>query len=107
MPVVTIEFDKQVVSTDDVQKLADASHEIVSRITEIEDVPVYANSSDIIAKIGPIEIFVRLSDHKIKDLDKLTADLTQGFSDWKKEQNFTHPINMSVIPMNWKIVIGI
>lgn len=107
MPVVSIEFDSKVVSKEEVQKLADASHEIISRITEIEDVPVYANSSDITAKIGPIEIFVKLSAHKIKDLDKLSADISNGLSLWKKEQNFTHPINMSVIPMNWKIIIGI
>jgi hypothetical protein len=107
MPVVSIEFDKKVVSSEDMQKLADASHEIISRVTDIEDVPVYANSAAVTAKIAPIEIFVRLSAQKIEDIDKLTADLKQAFSAWKQEHSFAHSINLSVIPMIWKIEINI
>lgn len=107
MPVITIEFDGDRVSAEDMQLLCDGAHEVVSKVTEIKDVPVYAHNADFKAAIAPIEIFIRLSAHKVKDVDALTADLKQAFVTWKAENNFSHPINMSFIPMNWKIEIDI
>ncbi len=107
MPVVNIEFDGDVVTKEEMQKLADAAHSVISKVTGIDDVPVYAHNADVKAKVAPIEIFIRLSDHKVKDVDALTQELKQALSTWKKEQNFTHPINMTFIPMNWKIEIDI
>ena len=107
MPVINIEFDSDKVSAEEMQKLCDGAHEVVSEVTQIEDVPVYAHSAEFKAEIAPIEIFIRLSAHKVKDVDALTADLKQAFSTWKSENNFNHPINMTFIPMNWKIEIGI
>lgn len=107
MPVVDIEFDGDKVSAEEIQLLCNGAHEVVSKITEIEDVPVYAQSAVFKAEIAPIEIFIRLSAHKIKDVDALTADLKAGFVSWKHENNFKYPINMTLIPMNWKIEIDI
>ncbi len=107
MPVVTIEYDGDVVSAEDMQKLADASHKLISKVTGIEDVPVYAHNAEVKAKIAPIEIFIRLSAHKVHDTDALTQQLKQALSAWKHEQNYPHPINMSFIPMNWNIEIDI
>ena len=107
MPVVTIEFDKDVVNETDIQKLVDASHEIVSDVTKIEDVPVYAHSSDYTAEIAPIEIFIRLSAHKITDAEALAQELRTAFSDWKLTENYPHSINMTLIPMQWNIETGI
>ena len=58
-------------------------------------------------KIAPIEIFVEMSAPKIKDLDKLTGDIKNKIIEWKKETNFAYPINLTIIPMSWKIEIGI
>ena len=69
--------------------------------------PVYANNSQVKIAVSPIEIFIRLSDHKITDADKLISDIKSKLSEWKIENNFPHPINLTLIPMNWKIEIGI
>ena len=68
---------------------------------------MYANNSDIKVKVAPIEIFIQMSEHKITDLDNLVDKIKQKLSNWKKENNFNYSINMSFIPMNWKIEIGI
>jgi hypothetical protein len=107
MPVIHIEYDENNITEADARKLAEASHKLVSSITDIEDVPVYANSSQIRVAVSPIEIFVRLSAHKIDDPDKLTAELKSAFSEWSKKEQFNHPINLTLIPMDWKIEIGI
>lgn len=107
MPVVTIEFDKSIVSEQDMRKLVTASHELVSKVTNIEDVPVYAHSAEYTAAIAPVEIFIRLSAHKVEDAQELTAKLRAAYTDWKATQNFSHPINMTFIPMQWNIEIGI
>ncbi len=107
MPVINIEYDGDIVTNEEMQKLADATHEIVSRITAIEDVPVYAHSAQVKCQIAPIEIFIRLSAHKIKDANALTAEIKQNLSAWKHEKAYPHPINMTLIPMNWNIEIDI
>jgi hypothetical protein len=89
------------------QLLCDGAHQVVSTVTQIEDVPVYAHSANYKAKIAPIEIFIRLSAHKVKDVDTLTSDLKQAFVTWKEVTTFSHPINMTLIPMHWKIEIAI
>ncbi len=107
MLVVHIEYDNKKVDERSILDLSKAAHELVSSITGIEDVPVYVNTSHIKVEVAPIEIFVQLSAHKIADQDKLIADLKEAFIKWKKENNFPHLINLTLIPMNWKIEIGI
>ena len=107
MPVVKIEFDKTKVSESDIKALVSASHEIISSVTGIEDVPVYARSADFTAEIAPIEIFIQLSSHKIADSVELTARLRTAYEEWKKTSEFSIPINMTLIPMTWNIEIGI
>ena len=107
MPIINIEFDSQKVKEEEIKILSDAVHKIVSKITSIEDVPVYANDSQVKVAVSPIEIFIRLSDHKITDADKLISDIKSKLSEWKAENNFSYLINLTLIPMNWKIEIGI
>ena len=107
MPVIRIDFDNQKVSEDEVRALSNAMQKIVSEITHIEDVFVYANNSQIKVKVAPIEIFIQLSSHKIEDTDALVAEMKSQLSNWEKENNFEHSINMTFIPMDWKIEIGI
>lgn len=107
MPIINIEFDSQKVKEEEIKILSDAVHKIVSKITSIEDVPVYANDSQVKVAVSPIEIFIRLSDHKITNADKLISDIKSKLSEWKTENNFPHLINLTLIPMSWKIEIGI
>ena len=107
MPIIRIDYDNSKLKEKEVLDLSNAVQKIVSEVTGIEDVFVYANSSQIKVKIAPIEIFVEMSAPKIKDLDKLTEDIKTRVTEWKKEANFGYPINLTIIPMSWKIEIGI
>ena len=107
MPVIYIEFDDTKVSDKDALDLSNAIQKIVSSVTQIEDVCVYANSSRINVKIAPIEIFVHISAHKIPNIDKMLNEFKQELSKWKKQMDFPHPINLTLNPLNWKFEIGI
>lgn len=107
MPVIHIEYDDKSISDQDIQRLSEAVRDIVSKVTNIEDVFVYANTARIKVKVAPIEVFVQMSAHKIKDLDALVNEIKEEIKKWKKENNFNYLVNLSFIPMNWKIEIGI
>lgn len=107
MPFIKIEYDNNKLSENDIHLLSEAVQKIVSEITQIDDVFVYANSAQIKVKIAPIEIFVEMSAHKINDVDELIGKIKAGLSNWKKESVFKHPINLTLIPMQWKVEVGI
>ncbi len=107
MPIIRVDYDNEQISDSDIHAMCAAIREIVSDVTKIEDVFVYGNSSEIKMKVAPVEVFVEMSAHKIKNLDSLTAEFVSRIKEWKSENNFTTPINLSIIPMPWKIEIGI
>lgn len=107
MPVINIEYDDKSISDPDVLRLSEGVRDIVSKLTGIDDVFVYANTARIKVRVAPIEVFVQMSAHKIKDLDSLVAEIKEEISKWKKENDFNYLINLSFIPMNWKIELGI
>jgi hypothetical protein len=107
MPLIRIEYDNNKVTSLTITELSNAVQKIVSEITHIEDVFVYANSSEIKVKVAPIEIFVEMSAHKIEDVDKLTQEIVARIKEWKQANNFNQPINFTLIPMQWKIEIGL
>ena len=107
MPIIRIDYDDEKLDKKEVLTLSKAIQKIVSETTKIEDVFVYANSSQIKVKIAPIEIFVQMSAHKIKDVDRLVNEIKLQLSNWKKKSRFRHLINLTFIPMDWKIEIGI
>lgn len=107
MPVIRIDYDNKKIEESKIIKLSTAIQKIVSELTEIDDVFVYANNSQIKVKVHPVEIFIQMSSHKIKDLDSLVDKIKSKLSDWKKENNFLHLINLTFIPMEWKIEIWI
>ena len=107
MPTIRIDFDGDKVKKKEILALSNAAQKIVSEATKIEDVFVYANSSQIRVKIAPVELYVEMSEHKIKDLDKLFNEIKSGISNWKKQNKFSHPINFTLIPMKWKFDIDI
>jgi hypothetical protein len=107
MPTIRIDYDNNQIKDEDVLRLSKAAQKIVSEVTDIEDTFVYANSPHIKVKIAPIEIYVQLSAQKIKDVDKLFQEIKERLSAWKKETNFEHPINFTLMPMQWKFEIDI
>jgi hypothetical protein len=107
MPIVNIEYDDKIVSDQEMRALCDVIQRIVSETTKIDDVPVYAHSSPIKVKHAPIEIVVQISAHKIANLDLLMAEVKERLVVWKTNQLYKHPVNLTIIPMNWKFEIGI
>jgi len=106
MPVIHVEYN-DTVPEDDMKKLAAAVQKIVSEVTSIEDVSVYANNSQIKVATSPIEIFIEQSAHKIEDIDALMTNLKSEMVEWKSKTRFPHKINMTIIPMKWKVEIDI
>ena len=107
MPLVKIEFDNERVNAETIKILSQAVRDIVSEVTGIDDVFVYANTSQIKIQVAPIEIFIEMSAHKIADASSLITKIKNKISEWKQANNFSHPINLTLIPMEWKIEIGI
>jgi phosphoribosyl-dephospho-CoA transferase len=107
MPLINIEFDDAKVSDDEIQSLSEVAQKIVSESTGIEDVFVYANSAKIKIKVAPIEIFVQITAGKINNIDALTDKIKAQLSNWKLNQGFDHPINLTLMPMQWKVEIDI
>src|SRR3990167_5102495 len=99
MPTIRIDYDDNKLSLEEATQLSVASQEVVSRVTGIEDVFVYCNTAKIKIKVAPIEIFVEMSDFKVKDLDELTSKIKQELKTWKENSGFKQSINLTVIPM--------
>jgi len=107
MPTINIEYDDTKLQDKEIVTLSNAIQRIVSEITGIEDVFVYANSAHIKVKIAPIEILIRISEQKIKDLDVLFTEVKRELSGWKTKTGFHHMINLTIIPMKWKFETNI
>lgn len=107
MPMIKIQFDNEKVKQEEIVTLSNAIQKIVSETTEIEDVFVYGNSSEVKVKIAPIEIFVEMSASKVSDADTLVGQIKERLTQWKNENNYPHPINLTLIPMNWKVEVNI
>lgn len=107
MPTIRIDFDNEKVSEQEIRVLSEATQKIVSEITAIEDVFVYANSSQIKVKVAPIELYVQMSAHKIQNLDELFDQIKSRISEWKKQEGFNQPINLTLMPMTWKFEVDV
>src|SRR4051812_43152908 len=107
MPTIRIDYDNEQVTESEIRTLSEAVRDIVSEVTQIEDVFVYANSSQIKIKVAPIELFVEISESKVPDFEDLFARLRDPISQWRRENNFAPPINFTLKPMHWKFAIDI
>lgn len=107
MPLINLEYDNIKVSDADAELLSKAVRDIVSETTHIEDVFVYANSAKIKVQIAPIEIFIQMTAKKIENEDLLVEEIKTKLKEWKSQHNFNHPINLTLIPMSWKVEVRI
>lgn len=107
MPLIKIEYDDSKLDKQTITDLSIAIQQIVAQVTKIQDVFVYANTSQVKIQVAPIEIFIEMSAHKITDIDVLMSNIKDRLSIWKQENQFETPINLSIIPMNRKIEIWI
>jgi hypothetical protein len=107
MPIIRIDFDNEKLNNEKITALSEGVQKIVSEETKIDDVFVYANSAQIKINIAPVEIFVEMSAHISDKDDQLLAKIKEKLFAWKQENDFEYPINLTLIPMNWKMEIGI
>src|SRR3989344_1594239 len=107
MPMINIEYDDVKIEKSEILSVSSAIKKIVSEATHIEDVFVYANSSQIKVKVAPIEIFIRMSAHKIQSREKLIEEIKSNLQVWKKKNLFKEKINLTLIPMDWNIEIEV
>lgn len=107
MPAIEICYDGSRVSESEANLLSQGIQKIVSQITGIEDVFVYADNPKIQVKAAPIEIFIKMSDYKISDEKELMEKIKIDLSGWKNEHHFHHLINLTLIPMHWLVEIGV
>lgn len=107
MPVIRVEYDNAVVDEAEAQAFCEAAQKVVVEATGIKEVFVYGNSSHIKVKIAPIEVWVEMSSHKITDAEALAKELRLGLEAWKKQVDFPHLINLTLIPMQWKLELDI
>lgn len=107
MPIIRIDYDNNKIQKTDVETMSEAIRLIVSKHTDIAEVFVYANASEIILKADPIEIFVEMSAPIMEKRPDLMAKVKADIQAWKKENDFTLPLNLTLIPMTWEMEIGI
>ncbi len=105
--MINIKYDDKKVSDEKVTELSNSIIKIVSESTGIADVFVYADSPKIKIGVAPIEIFIQAGVSVINDKEKLLSEIKDKLSDWKKENNFETPINLTVMPMDWKFEVNI
>lgn len=106
MLIIHIDYN-ETVDAESIRKLTSAMHTIVSAATATENVPVYARKAPFQSYTAPIEIFVEIDSHTAKDSNALVADIKTRIQKWKKERAFQYPINLSLIPTDWKTEVGI
>ena len=107
MPVIRVEYDNAIVSEAEASLLCDTMQKVVAEATNIEDVFVYGNSSHIKVAIAPIEAWVEMSADKVGDAEVLAGNIRTALGAWKDQTDFPHPINLTLIPMNWRLELGI
>lgn len=107
MPVIRIEYDSQLISEVKAQALCKAAQNAVVQATGIDSTFVYGNASQITIDIAPVEIWVEVSAHKVPDPEKTSKLIRAELQQWKLHENFEHPINLTLIPMNWQLELDI
>jgi hypothetical protein len=107
MPMINIKYDDAKVSSEQIIALSKALQKIVIDATGIPETFVYADSPKIKIDVAPIEAFIEMSASKVPNKDGLFDQIKGGFVAWKKETNFTHPVTLTLIPVDWKFDVGL
>lgn len=107
MPLINIEYDDSKINLQKIEELSIAVRDIVSKATGIEDVFVYANTSIVKIRVAPLEVFVNMSAKLIKNEESLIEEIKLNLKKWKKDTKFDYPINLTLVPMNWRVEVGI
>jgi len=105
--LINIDYDSQIVSTDQAKLLATNIQSLVADVMGEKDAFVYANAKTITTGSDPIEVFVQVNQQKITDPASLLEQIATELGSWKVQANFEQPINLNVMPVIWHSKIGL
>ncbi len=106
MPVIKIEFNQDVINVEEIKGLSEAVQKIVAEETNIQEVMVYANNSQIRILVDPIEIFIEMSANKILDRADLIARIKTRIQTWKAkcDSRLIYLDNAASTPVHEKVI---
>ena len=110
MPTIKILFDDAKVSNEEVAELGEGLRHICLGSENLDNPTfafAYANSPEVKVNMEPIEVYILISQEMILDADKLFVEIQHKLASWKKEAGFKQQVNLTLMPMDWKIEVGI
>ncbi len=111
MPIVRIDYEKSIISQDEIKKVAVATQEFTAKVTkyELKDISVFASENQVTINAAPVEIYVyaTFSDSSEEDLELMLRDLKDLIIPFKLENNIITPFNLSIVKMNWKFQLEV
>jgi hypothetical protein len=109
VPIIRVEYDPDKVTAEQITSLAKAAVQYTQEVTGIPEVYAWVNASQIRINIDPVDIIVELSAHKVPNGDPktLSGPIADKLRQWKADNSFQQPINLTVTPVAWALEIGI
>ena len=110
MSTIQILFDDSQVTNEEAEKLGVALRDIALNAENSHDVSfafAFAESPKIKIGLAPFEVYIKVTRWKIDDEKKLLTEITEKLTKWKAENDFNHPVNILLMPMDWLIADSI
>lgn len=104
---INIAYDSDIVNDEDLSVLSQALPSIVSEAMSAGDVFLYVDTIGASIGADPIEIFIQINAAKVNNPNELLESISEKIKNWKAENNFIHPVNVNIIPVEWHSKIAI
>lgn len=111
MPIVRIDFEKSIISQDEIKVVAVAIQEFTAKVTkyDLKDISVFASENQVTINAAPVEIYVyatfeRASD---EDLELMLKELRDLIVPFKLKNSIKTLFNLSIVKMNWKFELEV
>jgi hypothetical protein len=111
MPIVRIDYEKNKLSKEEIQKISEAIQGFAAEATgyEPKDISVFASENQITVNAAPIEVYIYATfpTASEQDMESMLAKLKGLIVSFKAENNINVPFNLSVAKMNWKFQLEV
>ena len=105
--MITIMYDGNKMADEQASLLAKGVIELVAEEMNDQDVFVYTCKPTSNIAAATVEVFIQVNSHKVSDATTILDGVAAGLSSWKQQNNFSLPINLNVIPVEWYSQVGI
>jgi len=99
--MVTILYKSDSITESDARDLAENVQKNILLTLNTKDVFVYNFEVKDTVAADPIEVFVQINKLKVPEPNLFLEDLSNHLSRWKNQTNFSHTINLNVVPVEW------